>query len=266
MEMRQVLIFIIAMSCLSCEERTDIDIPARDIDVLVVEGVMTNERKNHLVKISKPYGNLNGVAEPVTGAAVYIFEDTTNVYGLTEFPQGSGNYYTPLIRGLTGRLYTLYILYEGKGYFAQDSPLPVEPLGALAFTETEKGNVLTLNPQGGDPNYVEHFITWQHTDVCTEQDLCKGRLIYYDLKTIDVNEMFKPEQESFYFPDQSIVVRRKYSLSAAYKTYLRSMLSETEWRGGSFDVQRSNVPGNLSEGATGFFAVCSVVSDTTLIQ
>jgi hypothetical protein len=136
----------------------------------------------------------------------------------------------------------------------------------MAYSESEKGNILVFNSQGVDPSYVEHFITWQHTNVCTEQSLCKGRLIHYDLKTVDVNEMFKPEQENFYFPDQSIVVRRKYSLSAAYKTYLRSMLSETEWRGGNFDVQRSNVPGNLSEGATGFFAVCSVVSDTTLIQ
>jgi hypothetical protein len=95
MVMKYVLIIMTVLACLSCEERTDINIPAQEVDLLVVEGLVTNERKNHLVKISKPYGNLNGVADPVTGAAVYIFEDTTNVYGLTEFPQGSGYYYTP---------------------------------------------------------------------------------------------------------------------------------------------------------------------------
>jgi hypothetical protein len=43
------------------------------------------------------------------------------------------------------------------------------------------------------------------------------------------------------------------------------MLSETEWRGGVFDVQRDNVSTNLSEGAVGFFAVATVVADTTVI-
>jgi hypothetical protein len=43
------------------------------------------------------------------------------------------------------------------------------------------------------------------------------------------------------------------------------VLSETEWRGGAFDVQRENVPTNLSKGAIGFFAVSTVLSDTTII-
>jgi hypothetical protein len=44
------------------------------------------------------------------------------------------------------------------------------------------------------------------------------------------------------------------------------MLSETEWRGGVFDVQRANVSTNLSEGAIGFFASCTIVTDTTVVK
>ena len=44
------------------------------------------------------------------------------------------------------------------------------------------------------------------------------------------------------------------------------MLSETEWRGGLFDVKRANVITNLSEGAVGFFAVSTVVTDTTTVD
>lgn len=264
--MRSALAIFFLITVLSCEERFDVAIPSKEMSLIVVEGIITNERKNHLVKLTKPYDKVNGIAEPLSGAAVYIMEDTTNLFTLTEFPRGSGKYYTPMIRGLSGKLYTLYFLFEGKAYFARDSPRPVQPLAPLAYRKTENGNVLNLNPYGDDANYVEHIITWAHTDVCPGQDICNGRLIYYDLKTIDVNEMFKPDKEDLYFPDRSIVVRRKYSLSSEYKAFLRSMLSETEWRGGVFDIQRANVPTNLSAGATGFFAVCSVVSDTTVVR
>ncbi|HEX8041058.1 MAG TPA: hypothetical protein VF490_18020, partial [Chryseosolibacter sp.] len=92
------------------------------------------------------------------------------------------------------------------------------------------------------------------------------RVVFYDLKTIDVNELYKPDKAPFYFPAGSVVIRRKYSVSPEYRSFLRSMLSETEWRGGVFDVERSNVTTNLSKGAVGFFAVCSVVSDTTIVR
>ena len=266
MVMRRLRIFVFALAFCSCEERVDLPIKSEKSNLLVVEGLVTNELRNHRVKLSLPRTGLNGMSAPVTQASVYLFEDTTNVYGLTEFPQGSGEYYTPMLRGLFGKLYTLYIVIDGKSYFARDSPVPVQPLRALDYFETPEGNALNLNPVGDDANYVEHLVTWEHTDKCVEENSCTGRIIYYDLKTIDVNEMFKPNKEQFYFPDQSVIVRRKYSVSPAYKAFLRSMLSETEWRGGVFDVQRSNVQSNLSEGATGFFAVCSVVSETTLVN
>ena len=62
-----------------------------------------------------------------------------------------------------------------------------------------------------------------------------------------------------------MISRKKFSASPAYKAFLRGVLSETEWRGGVFDVERANAPTNLSEGAIGFFAVSTVVSDTTVV-
>ncbi|HEY0772396.1 MAG TPA: hypothetical protein VGD31_18880, partial [Sphingobacteriaceae bacterium] len=70
----------------------------------------------------------------------------------------------------------------------------------------------------------------------------------------------------FIFPSRSTVIRRKFSVSDRYRAYLRSMLSETEWRGSVFDVQRDNAPTNFTPGAIGFFAVSTVVADTLKIQ
>ncbi len=125
---------------------------------------------------------------------------------------------------------------------------------------------MDLQPAGENPNYINHFVTWQFTNFCESTPLeCSGRVIFYDLKTVDVNEVAKPEKEEFTFPAQSIIVRTKYSVSEQYKNFLRSVLSETEWRGGVFDVERANAPTNLSSGAAGFFAVSTIVSDTSVV-
>ena len=41
-------------------------------------------------------------------------------------------------------------------------------------------------------------------------------------------------------------------------------MNETNWRGGLFDVERGNIPTNMSAGAIGYFAASSVVSDSTI--
>lgn len=259
-----IYLFFLILPGASCEERVNLPLSPEDTGLLVVEGVITNENKNHLVTLTFPYAEQNGEVQPVSAASVFVFEDST-AYALTEIPAGSGKYYTPLLRGLVGKLYTLFIQYDGRRYFAHDTPVPVEPLQDLSYYETPNGYALTLNSGGVDPYYIEHTISWTNTNSCKTGSSCEGRVMFYDLKTIDVHEMYKPDKEIFYFPKNSVVVRKKFALSPAYKDFLRSMLSETSWRGGLFDIERANVPTNLSEGAVGFFAVCSVVSDTTLI-
>src|SRR5688572_2674557 len=126
MVMRPAIHFIFVLLFLaSCEEKVDVALSPEDTRLLAVEGVLTNERKNHLVKLSLPYRQVNGESEPATGASVFIITDS--VHALTEFPAGSGRYYTPVGRAVFGKIYTLVIQYNGKQYFAQDSAVPVQP-------------------------------------------------------------------------------------------------------------------------------------------
>ncbi len=250
---------------MACQE-VPIDFPlqSQNLTVLVVEGILTNERINHRIKLSHPYPSLNGTSKPASGAVVSV-SDGTNSAILTEFPVGSGEYFTPPARAVFGRTYTLSIQYQGKTYFAKDSSVPVEPLQALDYKKINDLYALNLYEAGQGPNFVDHQITWKNTPACITSTKCEGRVVYYDLKTIDVNENFKPDKAEFNFPVNAVVVRRKYSVSPAYKAFLRTVLSETEWRGGVFDVQRANADTNLSNGAIGFFAVSTMVSDTTMV-
>jgi hypothetical protein len=257
------LLFILILM-ISCEDHIDKPLATEDTNLLIVEGTLTNENINHLIRLSRPYTTQNGNLLPISGAAVKILEGN-NVYPLVESPAGSGLFYTPQLRAMTGKIYRLVVQYNGKEFFAQDSAVPVEALDALDYHKVNDKFALTLSPSGRDANFIEHTVSWENTNGCTPATSCKGDIVYYDLKTIDVNEIFKPEKKDFAFPLNTVVIRKKFSVSTAYREFLRGLLSETQWRGGVFDVQRANVSSNLSEGAIGFFAVSTVVADTTLI-
>src|SRR5688500_5332116 len=174
--------------CLStaCEEKIELPLDSNNTDLLIVEGILTNELKNHVVKLSRPYEEQNGEPEPVSGAAVFIFEDTVATM-LTEFPIGSGNYYTPARRAVFGKTYTLIIRYAGKNYFAQDGSVPVEPLQALQYRAVGDEYALTFNGSGDDPYYVEYLVDWGNTPACNATERCDARVMFYELKTVDVN-------------------------------------------------------------------------------
>jgi hypothetical protein len=257
-----ILYLLICLSLPACEEAANFPLTTENSNLVVVEGTLTNENINHRIKLTRPYKTQNETPEPISGAAVTL-KDETSTYILTESPVESGEYYTPQMRAVTGRVYTLTIVYNEKEYTARDSSVPVEALEAIQYKKTGDRYELVFSPSLQEPNFIEYTIDWRNTDACT--GACSGRLVYYDLKTIDVNEIYKPDKEPFLFPVGATIVRKKYSVSTTYREFLRSMLSETEWRGGVFDVQRDNVSTNLSEGAVGFFAVSTVVADTTVI-
>jgi Domain of unknown function (DUF4249) len=265
MEIRIPIVIIFFCMLSACEERIDIPLLSEDKDLLAVEGVLTNENISHTITLTFPYKMMNSKAVPVSGATVQILEGSSTTYTLTEAPAGSGQYVTPVFRAVFGTTYTLWIQYKGKEYFAQDSSVPVEPLPVLDYYKVNDQYALALNESGQNANYIDHRLDWKTTSACLSGNACDGRIVFYDLKTIDVNEIYKPGKTEFLFPVNSIIIRKKHSVSSAYQSFLRSVLSETEWRGGLFDVERANATTNLSAGAIGFFAVTSVVSDTTLV-
>jgi hypothetical protein len=257
-----ILVFVMCLPLLACEESIDFPLKTTDTNLVVVEGILTNENINHRIKLTRPYRTQNETPEAVSGAVVTL-KDENSTYILTESPVGSGEYYTPQMRAVTGRMYTLTIAYQGTAYTAHDSSVPVEELAPIQYGESNDIYWLEFS-DGNEPSFTEYTIDWSNTNNCNFD--CVARLIHYDLVTFDISEIYKPSQFPFSFHRGATVIRRKHSVSPAYRAFLRSMLSETEWRGGEFDIQRGNVSTNLSKGAVGFFAVSTVVADTTVID
>ncbi len=259
-----ILLFISLL--FSCEERYATEFDLAHTGLLSVEAVLTNENKNQKITLSIPYQQLNGSPAPAIGATVHVQEGNGNIYTFIEDVNNPGIYYSPIFQAVSGTVYSLHIIYKGQEYRAQDSAVPVAPLTPLQYQKVNEQFELILNESGEDPYYIDHQVTWKNTGACTPSIGCEGRIVFYDLKSIDVNEIYKPAKEQFLFPAGATVIRSKYSVSPSYRTFLRSVLSETEWRGGVFDVDRANSTTNLSKGAIGFFAVTTVVSDVTVVN
>jgi hypothetical protein len=83
---------------------------------------------------------------------------------------------------------------------------------------------------------------------------------------VDVIKFFKPAQEHVRFPPGTTVYREKESVNAWYGEFLRGMLSETDWRGGMFDVLPGNARTNMVGEAIGYFTAADVIRDTVVVQ
>ena len=268
-----ILYVVLILSLLSCEKKIDWPIDSVNADLIVVEGTITDQKKSHLIQLSRPVLNLNDIPEAVTGAELQILfkqENDTIRFSLTEDPDHPGNYYTPeTFQGITWKTYVLSINYEGRYYYAYDYLKGVTPAGIINGFSPVENDLYKLNLSydpfvSPDPAIYYINLDWSHlTDTTTAPNgTKKARLVYYSLPAIDVNGLFPGGYEDVYFPAGTIVIQEKFSISGQYAEYLRTMLAETHWHGGLFDTNPANVETNLSEGATGYFSACGYLADT----
>jgi hypothetical protein len=267
---RWLLTLLLSLQAGSCTEQLDWELEYQEEELIVVEGKITDEPGPHQVKLTFPLFELNGIPEPVTGALVEI-NDARVIHTLTETPRGSGIYLTdPGFAGEAGKGYQLRIRYRGARFtgisfmqevlpfqFMRPYPVQDDPLLYEVYINDERG-----------PAIVRLELDWSHLPGYDTLPAAETHaLIYhYTLGGVDVNRIFPPEREHVRFPPGTIVFREKESVSREYEQFLRSMLSETDWRGGVFDVLPGNARSNMSNGAIGYFTAGAVIRDTVVIK
>ena len=126
--MRYSIIFgTLLVAMMGCIEPYDFEV-TDTAEVLVIDGLLTNEQKEHEVKLSLSGSLDNNINTPISGAEVWITEDEAIRIDLTELE--SGIYRTaPTIAGKPGSSYQLGIkLKDGKTYQSSIQKLsePVE--------------------------------------------------------------------------------------------------------------------------------------------
>ena len=268
-----LLVFWAYLAITSCEKADNIGINKKQLDVIAVDGMITNETKAHCVKLTYPATALNQPPNPATGAVVTI-SDGTNIFSLTENPINSGCYYTDST--VTGRIdstYQLTIKLNNKVFTAQSKLIATNFFEPLSYTIDSTSKLAIISNVA--PSYDQK--EWSMWEINLDWSMlpnysslpannCKALLYFYTLPTIDVSEILAPNEEIVKFPIGTVIKEKRYSLNAEYAAYLRSVLLLTTWKGGVFDTAPSNTKTNMSNGAIGFFSACAVISEGLTVK
>ncbi|OQY02999.1 MAG: hypothetical protein B6I20_05895 [Bacteroidetes bacterium 4572_117] len=257
----------------SCEKEIAWKFTKTGENKIVVDGILTNVKKSHIIKISRTVTKINDKPNPISGAVVSIY-DGESAHILVEAPQNSGIYRTDTnYRAVLNKAYKLQILYRNEIYTAKERMIPVGPFNKLSYTLDKGSNLYYIDSiaksfSSKESAMYEVIVDWSHLPEYADVPILEKRAVlrYYTIKTIDVSQVFAPDKQTIYFPLGSRIMEKKFSLTAKHAEFIRSLLAETEWRGGFFDVTQANVHTNISNGALGYFGVCTVVRDTVLVK
>ena len=258
---------------MGCQERIDWELEMENELRLVVEAKITNEQKAHQVKLTLPVYEINGTPEPVSGATVTI-TDGEVLFPLTEDPLRPGVYLTePDVQGVVNRLYYLSIQvdeYEFNALARMEGVTPIQEIGYGQVSTDPPLYEVYLGGNDDSESMVKLEMDWSHLPgYDTLPDERNHAVIYgyyFNTLSVNVNELFPATRDRVFAPPGTRVRATKESLSDGYAEYLRGVLSETAWNGGLFDVKPGDPFTNLSEGAIGYFAACTVIRDSIIFE
>ncbi len=262
------------MMVTSCTEVIQFDLNTGE-ETLVVDGLITNEKKAHEVKLSLSTSYYYGEdPPPATGADVTI-SDGTNVYTLTESPTKPGSYFTDsTVQGVIGTDYILTITYNDQTYTANDTLRRIGEIDTVItfpfidtlFTgDTTRFLVMHAQESEGRGDYY----LWNYY---VNGELRSKNLTEKAFGSDEFIDGATPPEGWFIYTDipfDSIqrfdtVTLEMFSISEDYFTFVIELFQQTVFRGGFFDGPPANIKTNVSNGAVGFFRASAVRRKSTI--
>ncbi len=250
-----------------CETEYPWELQESEVKNMVVDGIITNEMKAQHIKLSISNTKPNKLSEPISGATVTV-DEKNNHYQFIESSTLPGSYISLPFQAVVGKTYVLSITINSKIFTARDSMVSITELSPFNLSIESKGEFYVYNHiKTGMPAIIEVYFDWtKNTEYTQDYGSSMAKETFYILKNVDINEVLHPDMEIIRFPKGTKIIRRKYSLSEDHQAFIRSLLMETEWRGGLFDVQQGNVSTNLNNNALGFFGVCMILKDSMEVK
>lgn len=294
---KNILLFLILLIINGCIVQFIPEIN-EDQDLLVVEGLLTDQFRRNTVKLSRSVavGHKNKPI-PVKNASISITDDLGNRFPMVQTTPGTYVTDSLTFRGVIGRKYTLHILSFGLNY--ESTPMemrPVPQIDSVYYEKMLKGDNSTrlsfgcqvyLNTHDASnickyyrwefvetwkiviPYMVENRTCWisansnkiylKNTSVLSEDEVTKFPLNYISDETDRLMERY------------SLLVNQ-YSLSDEEFDYWEKLQKVSESVGGLYDVTPMTIPNNIkclenpSEKVLGYFSVSAVASKRIYID
>ena len=274
--MRSIQAILLLIAFIGCEEPYTIE-PLQVDTSLVIDGLVTNEFKQHQVKISTTADFYSTGATPaVSNAVVQVADSEGNVFQYDEDPNLPGHYFSEQFSGVEGRSYQLTVTIEDQEYVANETLYRVTSIDSLSyFLDEDEREYLENNDDNSERYYQVQFYTREPPE--TED--------YYLFKFYRDGVLINGNGEEVYYSDDEFLQENiegvsfnewyelgetarmeMYSISReAYLFYTDVDLTLNN-DGGLFSPVPTNPRTNLSNGAMGYFQVSAIVSDSITIQ
>ncbi len=246
---------LLAFAFTSCEEVIEYELDTAETK-LVIEGLITNQPGPYNIRLSNTKGYLDeGRTTGVNGALVIVSDN----HGTTDTLKaiGDGLYQTSKIQGTPGYTYFLKAIVSGKEYTAQSYMPTVSPIDSLTFEykdsmhEEDKGYhpYIHFGDPAGKGNYyrlnvfINGILAPDELAVLTDE-LYDGNYGHADMGfAIQKGDRVKIELHGIDKP--------------AYDFWL-ALVNQQNTAGGPFESTPANAPGNISNGAIGYFGASAV--------
>jgi len=261
-----VWVFLVAISSACTKDDLDkikFSAPVKSYN-LVIEGGINTFQKVQYIRLSVPTFDIYAVSEPAKGAKVFVNDGQKNI----EFKETStsGTYSgTVLNNAYYNKAYKLTVTYRNKEYTAIDTLRQVVniiddflPVGAF---KQSNGSIRLTIPKHtfGFLNSSKWLIAYESNTIWNPAKF-DGTLNYSYTHTQGSPNSIYPlinQTRNANIQPNDIISIYKFSLSDEYARYLYSIFQETDWKGILSSVP-SEIRGNVSAGAVGFFYVIDV--------
>ncbi|HOK74412.1 MAG TPA: DUF4249 domain-containing protein [Bacteroidales bacterium] len=269
-------------------------------EMIVVEGLVTDQNRTNKVKISKSLPIGRALArKPVRAAKVTIIDDLGFVTTLKETDPGIYSTDSTSFRGVVGRKYALRI--ESSGFIYETDYIemkPVPPIDSLYWekilitqsdnpAEIEEGCKIYLDTH--DPNRKCFYFRWEYEETwefwlpyqvpnnrcwVTEKSdriMIKNASIYNQPKVTKFPVTFITNETDRLKVRYSILVKQ-YSLNADEYKFWEKIQNVSENVGSLYDVIPMAIKGNIrctnkpSETVLGYFSVSAVTEKRIFIK
>lgn len=257
------LLFSLIFSITACEKVIQLDVE-QAAPVYIFEGLITNQFKQHYIKIGKSLTFYEaGENGKVSKAIVEVSDNEGNTWLFKE--KESGLYLSEKeFAGKVGTTYTMKVEVDGKSFTAEDHLYYVEPIDTLvAFIDEEEQADPEVEGEFWD--FFTFLIEPQETeDYYLAQFFRNGERLDFDGEDIYVFNDFGISEEingvtsPSYFAAGDTARVEWYSLSRQAYLFYTSLSENLNSDGGVFSGQPSNAQTNISNGALGLFQTSAV--------
>ncbi len=276
----KILTAISAFIIWSCDEPYIIETDQQDSQI-IVEALLTNEFKQHFVKISETTDFYSSGQTPrVSEATVLVTDDRGNSFTYAEDQENPGRYLseTPF-QGEVGVTYSLMIVINGQTISSSETMLRVTTIDSLTYNIDEEEKKYLEDHADNVINKGRYYEVLLYTKEPQDtQD-------YYLFKFYRNGEILNYDGEDIYYADDEVIQENidgivfndwyskdevagieMYSLSRNAFLFYADLEITLNNDGGLFSPLPTNPRTNLVGNALGLFQVSAIASDEITIE